>query len=343
MARGQGAASILKNLRWYIRSPKEIPLSSNLQDVLPLPDLTGVRVDWPEKYSWSQGNWYLDMVRNALSQFVPVVISPISKNDIFWHEKGGFPLHQTQLKNIGTPHHPKDLYDIRGEVFCVRRGEKIVRCAYDYSDYPVISEDIADSVQHYFKCVVPESDNAISSKVVSVGYFPSRPQIIAKARLYVLQHPVKKTIDVYGRFGTWTDGQGLREQLVSKLQSSSLKFTGGFGTIMFPDYLSELMKTHLALDAPGQAPITCRLPEAMAMGAVVVSRKPRCVFPEPMEDGVHYARIKDDASDVVDVCKRMLGNSEHLAFMSENAAIYFDRNFSPQSIARRILRHALVD
>jgi glycosyltransferase involved in cell wall biosynthesis len=240
---------------------------------------------------------------------------------------------------IGTPRYPRTLNDIRGDIFEVQRGKRCIRCAYDYSDYPIISTEIAGQVDAYFKSVVPATP--LPQNVVSVGYIPSRPRVLARARLMVLNQPVAKNIDVYARFGTWTDCQEIREALVAKLQNSPLRFRGGLGTVVFPAYLKELMRARIALDAPGQGPVSYRLPEAMALGAVVVSAPPPCVFPEPFRDGEHYVAMKDDASDVVEICAELLEDQQRMARIAGNAMTFFDRNFSPQSIARRILRQAI--
>jgi glycosyltransferase involved in cell wall biosynthesis len=278
------------------------------------------------------------MVRDALARIVPVEIRNVCERDREWHERGGFPVPGDKLSFLGTPRSPKMPNDIRGDIFEVQRGSRFIRCAYDYSDYPVASTEIAGQVDLYFKCVAPST--AFPNNVISVGYFPSRPRLLAKARYMVLQDPVAKNIDVYARFGTWTDSQEIRERLVTRIQKSSLRFQGGMGTVVFPAYLNELMRVRIALDAPGQAPITHRLPEAMALGAVIVSAPPACVFPEALEDGVHYVATKEDGSDVVEVCREVLKDQERMARIASEGMKFFDRNFSPQSIARRILRHA---
>jgi hypothetical protein len=328
-----------QHIDWYLFRPAEIPLQTDLDLCLPLPDLTNVKILWPKRYSWSYAPLYLDMIKQALASLVPVEICDVSPADAEWHRLGGFPVPAEEVHRVGTPHNPKGQNDVRGEVFAVQQGDRTIRCAYDYSDYVIVSTGMLDRVDRYFKCTVPPG--ALPRNVFGVGYFPSRPRVLAKARAMVLQRLPKKNIGVYVRFGTWTDSQGIRETLVARMQASPLPFSGGFGTIVFPAYLKELMRAKIALDAPGQAPITCRLPEAMALGAVVVSARPACVFPEPLQDGVHFVATQDDGSDVVEVCRELLKDEARMARIANNAMGYFDRNFSPQSVARRILRDSL--
>jgi len=328
----------LRHLNWYVAPPSEIPLVSDLDEWLPLPDLTEVTISWPNRYSSRPGSFCLEMIKDALKRIVPIEVREVSPRDREWHARGGFPMPEDKKGLIGTPCNPKSRNDIRGDIFEVRRGKRIVRCAYDYSDFPIVSIEIAAQVDLYFKCLAPKS--AIPTNVVRTGYFPSHPRLLAKARSMIFKRGVARSIDVYGRFGTWTDSQEIRERLVSRMLKSSLRFQGGLGTVVCPAYLKELMRTKIALDAPGQGPITYRLPEAMALGAVVVCAPPACAFPEALEDGVHYVATKEDYSNVVEVCEGLLKDEERMSKVARNAMKFFDRNFSPQSIARRILRGA---
>jgi hypothetical protein len=281
----------------------------------------------------------MGMVRDALACIVPVESRDVSERDREWHERGGFPVPSDKTSLLGTPRNPKFPNDIRGDIFEVQRGKRRIRCAYDYSDFPIVSTEIAGQVDLYFKCVTPVT--RIPANVVSVGYFPSRPRLLARARRMVFERPIAKNIDVYARFGTWTDSQEIREKLVTRMQKSSLRFQGGLGTVVFPAYLKELMRARIALDAPGNAPITYRLAEAMALGAVIVCVPPECVFPEAFDNGVYYAATNADGSDVVEVCEELLRDQDRMAKIASNGMKYFDRNFSPQSRARRILRQAV--
>jgi hypothetical protein len=339
MSRLRELVGHVRHLNWYVDKPSEIPLCSDLEQCLPLPDLTGIKILWPNRYSWAYGSWRLELVKDALACIVPVEVRNVPERDHAWHERGGFPVPGDKTSFLGTPRNPQLPNDIRGDIFEVQRGSLTIRCAYDYSDYPIASTEIAGQVDLYFKCVAPST--ALPGNIIRVGYFPSRPRLLARARCKVLKGTVAKSIDVYARFGTWTDSQEIRERLVTRMQKSSLRFQGGLGTVVFPAYLNELMRASVALDAPGQAPITHRLPEAMALGAVIVSAPPACAFPEALEDGVHYVATMEDGSDVVEVCREVLKDRERMTRIADNGMKFFDRNFSPQSIARRILRHAV--
>jgi glycosyltransferase involved in cell wall biosynthesis len=234
---------------------------------------------------------------------------------------------------------PKGPNDIRGELFEVHVGKTVVRCAYDYSDYPLVSEDILAQVDIYFKKSVSPQVNL--PKVVSLGFYAKNPRLLARARSIYLKRRPDKRFGVYGRFGSWTDSQPYRRTLVNRLRNSAVDFTGGFGTVIYPAYLRELMQSKIAVDVPGQAPASPRLVEAMALGALVVCAKPACVFPEQIIDGVHYVSFKEDISNVVEICHALLADDERRQRIAQDAMLFFDRNFSPESMARRVIARAV--
>lgn len=332
--------SYLRYFNWYINYPDQMPLCSNLKEQQSLPDLKNVKVFWPNKYSWPIGKRRLEFIRKGLYRLVPIILYDVTDKGFDWYTKGGFPVPNDKYDLIGKPGNPKNSNDIRGEIFEVHVYDKVVKCAYDYSDYPVISTDILNEVDIYFKCMVPVVNHPL--KVVSVGYYAKKNELLSKARAKILKKIQKKDIDVYGKFGLWTDSQAFRVTIVEKLEDSIINFVGGFGKMqIYPAYLKELMRAKIALDVPGQGPVSYRLVEAMALGALLVCRKPACIFPEEMKDGMHYVSIKEDASNIVSVCKELLEDDKRRQHIVEQAMCFYDRNFSMQSIAMRILRKAI--
>ncbi len=330
----------LRHINWYIAKMAPIPLCADLKLALPLPELSNVRVLWPNRYSWGSGHLRLEPIKRAISRLVPIGLFDVQKKGFDWHKHEGFPVSKEITTFLGEPMYPKSPYDLRGDIFEVVVGKRVVRCAFEYSDYTAISEDILSQVDLYFKIAV-NPKNPPPPKVICIGFYARNPRLLAQARAQFLQGSHKRNIDVYGRFGAWTDSQPFRQTIVDNLKSSSLNFVGGFGTRVYPAYLKELMRTKIAVDVPGQAPATPRLVEAMALGALVVSARPACVFPEELVDGIHYVAVKDDASNLVDKCQELLLDEDRRQRIVAEAMGFFDRNFSPQSMARRILRNAI--
>jgi glycosyltransferase involved in cell wall biosynthesis len=336
MVNTRAIPSYLRHLNWYLGDPGPIPLCSDLDRHLPLPDLRHAKVLWPSRYSWTHAASRLDPIRKALSRFVPIELFDVKDRDWDWSTRGGFPLPDDKHHLIGTPCNPVGPNDIRGDIFEVHVGGGVVRCAFDYSDYPIVSTDIRDHVDVYFKCVAPPGP--LPSKVIRVGYFAKNPRLLARARARVLRSSPERRIAICGRFGMMTDSQPLREAIVDRLRNSSLRFAGGFAVTIYPAYLKEMMSAKIALHLPGHGPVSYRLVEAMALGTVVVSTAIGCAFPEDLIDGEHYVAFKDDGSDVVDVARRLLRDDDRRRTIAEQAMVFFDRNFSTEGMVRRILR-----
>jgi len=330
--------SYLRHLKQHL-GYHQMPLYSDLDQRLPLPDLKNVKVLWPNKYCW-HGDRALEPLKKELSRIVPLELYDVEDKKFVWHEKGGFPVPHDKFSSIGKPKSPRGLYDIRGEIMEVHYGNHVIRCAYDYSDYDIVSSDILSEVDLYFKKVI-SSIEKIPAKVFSIGFYAINPNLLAKARMRFFKGLPERKIDVYARFGTWTDSQPMRQIIVDNLKNSSLNFTGGFTKRSYPEYLKELLQTKISIDAHGQAPASPRLLESMALGAVVVSPKYTCTFPEEIIDGIHYVAIKEDAGDLVETCRKLLENDDQLENIRKEAMIFFDHNFSTESMARRILREAI--
>jgi glycosyltransferase involved in cell wall biosynthesis len=329
----------LRYFNWLRLNPSEMPLYSNLDESLPLPELNNVKVLWPDRYSYVHGLSNLEVIRSSFLRLVPVVTYDTTAVHQDWRNEGGFPVPEDWSALIGQPCFPKSRYDIRGELFQIQIKGKDLNCAYDYSDYPVVSTDILNKVDLYFKCMA--SPGPLPHKVLRVGYFANQANMLAKARAYALKKPRERDIGVYGRFGSWTDSQEFRKHIVEMLKNSSLNFVGGLGEMKtYPAYLDELSRAKIAIEVPGQGPISYRLIEGMALGALIVCRKPKCDFPEELVDGKHFVSFKNDISDLIEVCRKMLEDIQLRQIIVSQAMSFFDRNFSPQSMVRRMLRAA---
>jgi len=332
--------SYLAHLNWYLSGPGQTPLCCNLDQCLPLPNLGRANVAWPNQYSWPLAASRLEPIRMELSRIVPLELRDVAARDLNWHGKGGFPVPREKHDVIGTPFNPADPNDIRGEIFELHLDGRVVRCAFDYSDYPIVSTAMLDHVDVYFKCIAPTGP--LPPKVCRIGYFARNPRLLTKARAMVLKSPPERKTGIYGRFGAQTDSQTLREAIVDRLRSSGLDFVGGFAVKVYAAYLKEMMSARIAMHLPGQGPVSYRLVEAMALGTVVVSTKIGCAFPEELIDGVHYVACQDDGSNVVEICRSLLRDDEQRQRIAAGAMLFFDRNFSTEGMVRRILRVAFA-
>jgi hypothetical protein len=331
---------------WYAAASlrPRMPLATKLDQELPLPDMAGWTVRWPEKYAFPPIAKRLDPLRAALGRFARVTTYDSAKT-YTWHRLGGFPVNEESLDRLGLPGHPKNSHDLRGEVIMTAPPGGICQTvAVDVSDYPFVSRHVLDTTDLYFKCS-PAPDLG-DPKVLPLGFFPANANMLAVARWLEDRWPARRRIGVFGRFGKWTDAQPYRAELVERMRVSDLPFVGGFGEFRpYPAYLHELRQAHLALEAPGQAAVSYRFVEAMALGAIVVARPPKIGLPEPLVPGTHYLPLAENGGDVVKVCHDALKcfSEDRWIEMRIAAARYFNRNFSAESMARRILRAATED
>jgi hypothetical protein len=277
-------------------------------------------------------------LKRSLGKYVSIGIYDAAAKHA-WHRRGGFPVDPELHGRLGEPYFPKNPYDIRGEIIAVELSGKRIDVAIDHSDYSAISSEVLDQVTLMFKSSVAPDERR--SNIVPSVLLSNNAQVLAAARFLQLRSPrtTKGGADVYGRFGSWTDAQSFREQIVDRLQKSSLNFNVGFDHFKpYAPYLQDIRRAQLCVEVPGQGPVSYRLMEGMALGIPVVAAKPKVQFPTELIENTHYLRIRDDASDVVEVCETALRNPELRAAIAQSAAHYFDLNLSIEAAARRILR-----
>ena len=266
-------------LHWYAwKAVIRMPVVTCLERELPIPETRGWTIRWPARYSWHRNHTRLNPILEALKRFAKIEPYEPQVEGFDWHAQGGFPVDPALLDRIGSPGFPKDPNDLRGEIILVEVAGKRSSFALDYSDYMLISPRIREETDLIFKCILsPEEDDP---KIIPMGYFPANPRLLAVARRLEFRRPASRKFDVFGRFGSWTDTRDFRETLVQRMERSSLAFAGGFGGLRpYAPYLQELRHSRMCLDAPGQAPISFRLAEGMALGAVVVAREPKIKLP----------------------------------------------------------------
>jgi hypothetical protein len=325
----------LKYAHWYaLGAVTPMPLETDLEEALPAADTRGWVIRWPNRYAWEHTHKRLDPIRAELARFAKV-----EEYDFFpdWHVKGGFPLDVGDLDCIRVQGYPKNAHDLRGEIIRLTAGGGDFSFAVDLSDYPLVSSQVRDDTDLTFKFCCPQDHHP---RIVPIGYLPSNSGMLAVARRRQRLRAAPRDIGVYGRFGSWTDASNFRIELVEQMARSGLNFVGSFGKLVpYPAYLQELRRSRICLDAPGQGPISYRLAEAMALGAVVVCRGPMVAFPEPLVPHTHYVPMRYDGSDVVEQCRYVLDDPARQDEIANLAAAYYDRNFTAAAIARRMLRH----
>lgn len=322
----------LKNYRWYLRTEATVPLISNIDDQLPVKIKKGLQVIWPREYS--RDKLRLEPIHAILKSYLPISYYDAAK-EFAYHKLRGFPVPKSEMPYIGQPMHPWHENDLWGDIIKLKYKDKTILVAMDISDYTAISEEILDSTDIY--CKFMASEELTSNKILPLCLGAKNAKLLGTARKLYLKNLCKKDIDVYGRYGPQTHSQSYRQKVVDMLNSSGLNFLGGFDKIITPEYLKELVRSRISVEVPGFGVLSYRLFESMCLGAVVICKKIPVRFPNPMIDGENFVEIKPDLSDLVDKCTMVIENDTFRNKIAMNAMRYYDLNFSPESVGRRIL------
>ena len=83
-----------------------------------------------------------------------------------------------------------------------------------------------------------------------------------------------------------------------------------------------------------------KLPEFLAWGKAIISTPPVRMFPEPLEDGVHWLLTDGTVDHMVACIQRLQDEPELYDSLQINARDYFDRCLRPDVVMRRIIERA---
>ena len=102
-------------------------------------------------------------------------------------------------------------------------------------------------------------------------------------------------------------------------------------------YLEELKRTRLTLNFRGAGWDTLRYWEVPALGAFMLSQKPEIEIENNFVDGEHLVFIKNDLSDLIDVCEHYLDRPDLVAIMGEKASEHLRKFHTDEIRARYVL------
>ena len=109
----------------------------------------------------------------------------------------------------------------------------------------------------------------------------------------------------------------------------------------YSQHLMDIAASKVSVDLPGNGPFCFRLLDYFAVGACIVAVRHTAEFPVPLVPGVHIAYVKDDLSDLVDVCRYYVENEEARQAMKNNARDYFDKYLHRRQIGAHYLNCCL--
>jgi hypothetical protein len=262
----------------------------------------GVRLTWPRTYENPRAAWMFEWVRDGFARHMPV-----EEADLPQREPG---LVTFELTQLGRRH----------------------LIAYDYFDFTHVNDDVLERASIYFKMQHLEEGYG-SDKVLPAGYVVSRPSTLRMLpRLRALHDRRPARYEVFGRFGLRYSAE-IRARAVALLnEQQRFHYEGGTQLTMRSQYLRDLARSRIAIDLPGQGPLCHRLIDALAIGTCVVGVRPKVRLPVPLEDGVHLGWVRDDLTDLVDVCDRLLRDQPGRAGIEVAARDYYDRFLRPDQL-----------
>jgi hypothetical protein len=273
--------------------------------------LATVRVRWPMEYENPLAASMFDFALHRFRQHVPVGLSEI-------------PQKEPGLTTF--------------ELFIGRERHLI---AIDYYDFAHINEDVAKRCSLYFKMQHREEGYRCDN-VLPGGYVAKR-QLLYKflPRLRAARDRRRFVYDVYGRFSL-TFQPELRGRIAELLSNQrEFGYQGGTKVVMYSRHLRDIARSRVCIDVPGQGPLCYRLVDYLAIGSCVVGVRPKVVLPVPLEQRHHVFWIRDDLSDLVDVCRQQVVSVTAMETLAQNARNYFDRYLHPDQLADYYLHSCL--
>jgi hypothetical protein len=278
----------------------------------PLPDAlhSDLVITWPTVYRMNETRKWMQHLIAGLSKIVRVEFAPIPQDSCF---DGCIVTH----------------FEYRGE------SHRVVIDHWDYEDricYPALNDaTIYFKMQHL-------REGYGDRRIVPGGYTVSlRDQYRYLDKLRNECDTKPKLYNVYGRFGL-RFGVETRQRALSLLtEASDLGFVGGTQFVRTSRYLREMARSKIGIDLPGNGDLCFRLIDYLSVGVCIVSPRPKVELHEPLVDGKHVVFCKDDLSDLVPICRRLLADDEERNRIANNARDYFDKYIHRDQLARYYL------
>lgn len=274
-------------------------------------ELEDVTIRWPVHYQWPRAHLWVDTLLYGFRSLATV-----------------------QFAQLAQPYKGMVIFQF------VVHG-KSHEVAIDYSDYSEVNEEIARHFPLYFK-MQHRREGYDLNNVLPGGYVPDGRRIyLHLASLRRIRERRDFAFDVYGRFSLEFARQ-IRQRAVEILSAQNVfQFTGGLTKVNYIDFLKEVARARICIDLPGEGDFCHRLINYFAIGSCVVAPRHRNILNAPLVDGEHIAYVKEDLSDLVEVCKFYLENEEARERMSLKSRRFFEENLHKDNLTAYYLRSCL--
>lgn len=211
--------------------------------------------------------------------------------------------------------------------------------AIDQSPYLPVNDECADRCLLYFKRHF-RSEGYPQQNVVPGGFAPL-DHVKLHRHLHRLRQRDRLVYDVYGRFSPHFSPEVRGPVLEILSRQSRFGFEGGSQLTMYTQYLRDIARSRVCIDVPGEGPLSYRLVEYLAVGACVVAYPHHARLHVPLVDREHVVYVKDDLSDLVELCAYYIDRPDERRRMVENSRGFFDKYLHRDQLSAYHL-HSLI-
>lgn len=218
---------------------------------------------------------------------------------------------------------------------------KVRDVAIGYSDYLPIDEECAKQCDLYFKMQYDKLGYGYSH-IVPGGYVPDGKKLYLQLnKLRTLRDQKQYLFDVYGRFGL-DYAREIREKAVKTLNyQKSFQFEGGMKKVTYNEFLREIAQSKICIDMPGLGDFCFRLINYLAIGTCVIAYPHHTQLNFPLIDRKNIVYMKEDFSDLVELCEYYLENDNEREVIAQNSRRFFDLYLHKDNLVKYYLRNCL--
>ena len=301
-----------KGVEFYLNNFTHKPTVENIKWRLDTNELKNISIRWTNKYQWHEAGDWVDILFYSFRKLVKVEI----------------------VDHIPQPYKGTVIFQI------IING-KVRDAAIGYSDYLPIDEDCAKQCDLYFKMQYAK-DGYGYSNVVPGGFVPDGKRLYFHlSKLRKLNDRKQFLYDVYGRFGL-DYAREIREKAVGVLnRQNSFNFEGGMKKVSYLEFLKEVAQSKICIDLPGLGDFCFRLVNYLSIGTCIIAYPHRTTLHVPLIDRKHIVYVKEDFSDLVELCQYYLENDREREEIARNAREFFDLYLHKDNLVKYYLKTCL--
>lgn len=270
-----------------------------------------LEVVWPSAYAWPPAATWLEPLRRGLARIAAVRRAPLASP-----APGVYPAE-------------------------VRWPGGVARIAIDIADRPDVDLAVAAPFDVYFKMQYARGGYG-DDHIIPGGFVPASDALYRYLPyLRALRDRRRFGRDVAARFGLEFAAE-LRREAVRRLRAARGIDYGGGEKLRYFRALREVATSRVCVDLPGNGPLCFRLVDYMAVGACIIAYPHEAVLPVPLRDGVHVVYMREDLSDLVELCRYFASHEEARERLCLASRRYFDEHLSRERLAGHYLETVLA-